>query len=179
MKILKRIGVTILVIILLFLVVAAFMKKDYAVEREIVINKPKQEVFDYIKMLKNQDHYSVWAKMDPNMKKSYKGTDGQVGFVSAWDSKNEDVGKGEQEIKKITEGERLDFELRFKKPFESTEQAYMMTEATGANSTKVKWGFNGHVPYPMNFMLLFMDMEDMIGKDLQNGLKNLKKELEE
>lgn len=178
MKILKRIGITILVIVLLFLVVAAFVKKDYAVEREIVINKPKQEVFDYIKMLKNQNHYSVWSKMDPNMKKGYKGMDGQVGFVSTWDSKKEDVGKGEQEIKKISEGKRLDFELRFKEPFEATEQAYMTTEAEGKSSTKVKWGFDGHMPYPMNIMLLFMDMEEMIGKDLENGLKNLKKELE-
>ncbi|MCE3294880.1 MAG: hypothetical protein K0R65_594 [Crocinitomicaceae bacterium] len=178
MKILKRIGITILVIILLFLVVAAFVKKDYAVEREIVINKPKQEVFDYIKMLKNQNNYSVWSKMDPNMKKSYRGTDGTVGFVSAWDSKKDDVGKGEQEIKKITEGKRVDFELRFIKPFEATEQAYMKTEAEGASSTKVKWGFDGHMPYPMNIMLLFMDMEAMIGKDLENGLKNLKGELE-
>ncbi|MGV3630347.1 MAG: SRPBCC family protein [Bacteroidota bacterium] len=178
MKILKRIGITLLVLVALFFLVAAFVKKDYAVEREIVINKPKQEVFDYIKMLKNQDNYSVWSTMDPNMKKSYRGTDGQVGFVSAWDSKKEDVGTGEQEIKKITEGKRMDFELRFIKPFEATEQAYMTTESEGENSTKVKWGFDGHMPYPMNIMLLFMDMEDMIGKDLENGLKNLKKELE-
>ncbi len=178
MKILKRIGVAILVIILLFLVVAAFVKKDYAVQREIVINQPKQEVFDYIKMLKNQNNYSVWSKMDPDMKKSYRGTDGTVGFVSAWDSKKEDVGKGEQEIKKISEGKRLDFELRFIKPFEATEQSYMTTESVNESSTKVKWGFDGHMAYPMNIMLLFMDMEAMIGKDLENGLKNLKKELE-
>ena len=178
MKILKRIGVAILVIILLFLVVAAFVKKDYAVQREIVINQPKQEVFDYIKMLKNQNNYSVWSKMDPDMKKSYRGTEGTVGFVSAWDSKKEDVGKGEQEIKKISEGKRLDFELRFIKPFEATEQSYMTTESVNESSTKVKWGFDGHMAYPMNIMLLFMDMEAMIGKDLENGLKNLKKELE-
>lgn len=165
-------------IILLFLVVAAFVKKDYAVQREIVINQPKQEVFDYIKMLKNQNNYSVWSKMDPDMKKSYRGTDGTVGFVSAWDSKKEDVGKGEQEIKKISEGKRLDFELRFIKPFEATEQSYMTTESVNESSTKVKWGFDGHMAYPMNIMLLFMDMEAMIGKDLENGLKNLKKELE-
>ena len=112
------------------------------------------------------------------MKKEYRGTDGTVGFVSAWDSEKGDVGKGEQEIKKITDGERIDFELRFIKPFESTEPAYLITESTSDNQTKVKWGFSGKMKYPMNLMLLCMNMEEMIGKDLQTGLNNLKTTLE-
>lgn len=177
MKILKRILIGIVGLIALALIIALFVKKEYAVEREVIINKPKQEVFDYVKMLKNQDNFSVWAMRDPNMKKEYKGTDGTVGFVSAWDG-NDQVGKGEQEIKKISEGERLDFELRFIKPFEATDDAYMTTEAVAENQTKVKWGFNGKMPYPMNLMLLFMDMDEMLGKDLADGLNNLKKVLE-
>ncbi|PSL35914.1 SRPBCC family protein [Chitinophaga ginsengisoli] len=178
MKALKKILLVIVVLIAIVLILAAFTKKRYGVEREVVINKPKQEVFDYIKLLKNQDNYSKWAMMDPAMKKTYTGTDGTVGFVSAWDSDKKDVGKGEQEIKKIAEGEKIDFELRFYKPFESTEQAYMQTEAVSPTSTKVKWGFNGHMNYPMNLMLLCMDFEKMIGDDLQTGLTNLKSNLE-
>ncbi|PWV53505.1 SRPBCC family protein [Chitinophaga sp. S165] len=178
MKVLKKILLVIVVLVVILLIVAAFTKKRYAVEREIVINKPKQEVFDYVKLLKNQDNYSKWAMMDPAMKKTYTGTDGTVGFISAWESDKKDVGKGEQEIKKITEGERLDFELRFIKPFEATEHAYMLTEAASPASTKVKWGFDGHMNYPMNLMLLCMDFEKMIGDDLQTGLNNLKTNLE-
>lgn len=178
MKILKTIGIALAVIIGTFLLVALFVKKEYAVAREITINKPNQQVFDYIKLLKNQDNFSKWAMMDPAMTKTYRGTDGTVGFVSAWDSKDEHVGTGEQEIKKITEGERMDFELRFIKPFEATEAAYMTTTAVSENETKVTWGFNGHMNYPMNAMLLFMDFEDMIGGDLSTGLTNLKTVLE-
>ncbi len=178
MKIVKKVLLVIGGLIALFLIIALFVKKDYSVEREITINKAKQNVFDYIKFLKNQDNYSKWATMDPAMTKTYRGTDGEVGFVSAWDSKVEDVGTGEQEIKKITDGERLDFELRFIKPFESTEKAYMTTENVTEGQTKVKWGFNGHMNYPMNMMLMFMDFEKMIGDDLDTGLKNLKAVLE-
>jgi len=179
MKILKKIGIIIGIIVAIPLLIALFINKNYAVEREILINKPKEEVFNYIKLLKNQNLYSKWANMDPNMIKTYQGTDGTVGFISAWESDNDEVGKGEQEIKKITDGERLDFELRFQKPFETTEQAYMTTEKITDQQTNVKWGFNGHIAYPMNFMLLFMDFEDMIGNDLQTGLQNLKKNLEQ
>lgn len=178
MRILKKFLIGLAILIATALIVALFVKKDYAVEREITINKPKQEVFNYIKLLKNQDNYSKWVTMDPNMKKSYRGTDGTVGFVSGWESKIDSVGVGEQEIKKIIEGERVDFELHFIKPFEATEPAFMATEAVSENQTKVKWGFNGHMNYPMNLMMLFMDFEKMIGDDLQTGLNNLKTLLE-
>ena len=174
MKILKKILIVIAIIIAIPLIIALFVEKDYAVELEITINKSKQEVFDYVKFLKNQDNFSKWSTMDPKMKKTYQGTDGTVGFVSAWESNDENVGVGEQEIKKIAEGERIDFELRFIKPFEATEPAFMSTESVTENQTKVKWGFSGHMNYPMNIMMLFMDFEKMIGDDLQTGLSNLK-----
>ena len=100
MKILKKVLLAIACIIGILLITAIFIKKDYAIEREITISKPKQEVFSYVKLLKNQDNYSKWAMLDPKAKKQYKGTDGTVGFVYAWDSDNNKVGKGEEEIKK-------------------------------------------------------------------------------
>jgi hypothetical protein len=116
--------------------------------------------------------------MDPNMKNSYSGTDGVPGFVSAWESDNDSVGKGEQELKAIKEGERLDMELRFLEPFEAKDNAYMTTDALSDTQTKVKWGFTGRMNYPMNIMLLCMDMEDMVGGDLEKGLGKLKTTLE-
>jgi len=62
-------------IIILLLIIGIFSKKDYSVGREVIINKPKAVVFDYIKLLKNQNKFSVWASMDPNMKSTYTGTD--------------------------------------------------------------------------------------------------------
>ncbi len=162
----------------IIMIVGLVAEKDYNVEREIIINKPVDEVFDYIKHLKNQDNYSKWATMDPDMIKTFRGEDATVGFVSAWDSKNEDVGVGEQEITAIKEGERVDFEIRFFKPFESMSPAYMTTTTVEGNQTKVVWGFNGHMEFPTNLMLVFMDFENMIGDDLSTGLANLKVELE-
>ncbi len=179
MKILKKIIIAIVSIVLILLIVALFTKNDYAVEREVTINKPKQEVFDYIKYVKNQQNYSKWVMMDPNMKKEFKGTDGAVGFVYSWDSDLKDVGKGEQAIKGITEGEYIDMEIHFIKPFEGRANARMQTEALSENQTKVKWGFKSKMTYPMNIMLLFMNMDDMVGNDLQTGLNNLKTVLED
>ena len=101
-----------------------------------------------------------------------------VGFVSAWESDKKDVGKGEQEIIKIDEGKRIDYEKRFTEPIESVAPAYMAVEPVSDNQTRVRWGFSGHMPYPMNVMQLFMDIPGMIGTDFQTGLNNLKGILE-
>ncbi|WP_418358078.1 SRPBCC family protein [Shewanella basaltis] len=176
---LKKILLGLAVVIAIPFIVALFIKTDYSVMRTVTIDKPVSEVFDYVKHLKNQDNFSKWAQMDPEMVKTYRGIDATVGFVSAWASENPDVGVGEQEIIAIDEGKRIDFELRFISPFEATEPAYMTTEAVSAQQTKVNWGFSGHMNYPMNLMFLFVDFETMIGEDLQQGLDTLKVLLEQ
>jgi len=178
MKALKIIGLALIGIIALALITGLFVNGEYKVVREVTINKPKQEVFEFVKYLKNQNKFSVWAKIDPGMKTEFRGEDATVGFVSAWDSQNPKAGKGEQKIVKMAAGERIDYEIHFIKPFESTDYAYMTFETLSENTTKVKWGFNGKMKYPMNLMCLFMDMEKMLAPDLQNGLNNLKNILE-
>jgi uncharacterized membrane protein len=178
MKALKIIGLLLVGVIVLLLLAALFVDGKYAVEREVTINKPKQQVFDYVKYLKNQNQFSVWAKIDPSMKTEFRGEDGTVGFVSAWDSENPKAGKGEQKIIKIADGDRIDYELHFIEPMESTDYAYITFTAVNDSATSVKWGFFGEMKYPMNLMLLTMDMEKMLAPDLQNGLNNLKGILE-
>ncbi|PXY43495.1 SRPBCC family protein [Flavobacterium hydrophilum] len=179
MLVIKRILIVLILIVSIVLIAAYFMPKEYAVTKEITINKPVDSVFNYVRYLKNQNKFSVWANIDPKMKSTYRGTDGTVGAISAWESDVKDVGVGEQEITKITEGKRLDFALRFKKPMEDTAQGFMSTEAVPGNQTKVKWGIKGVFPYPMNIMMPMMKMDQMIGNDLQKGLENLKTKMEQ
>jgi len=178
MSIVKTLLTIVAVVVVFLLVVAFFVKKEYTVERDVTINQPKQQVFEYIKLLKNQNNFSKWARMDPKMKQEFKGTDGTVGFISLWSSEVKNVGQGEQEISKITEGQRIDYHLRFIKPFKSNSEAYLETIAVSPNQTRVKWVFTGVMNYPMNVMLLFMNMDKMLGPDLQTGLDNLKGILE-
>lgn len=179
MKALKIIGLVLLGIIALVLITGLFVDGNYDVEREVTIQKSKQEVFDYVKFLKNQDNFSVWAQKDPSMKKDFVGEDGSVGCISSWESTDPDVGKGEQKIIRIDEGNRIDYELHFIEPFEATDYTYMGFSSVNDSVTSVKWGFYGKMNYPMNLMMLFMDMEAMLAPDLQKGLDNLKTLLEQ
>lgn len=173
MNILLTILTVIGALIVILLITALFVKKAYALEQEITINKPGQEVFDYIKYLRNTDNYNKWVMTDPNMRKEYRGTDGTPGFVYAWDSDNKRAGKGEQEIKNITEGKRMDYEIRFEKPFEGVAAAFLAPEPLSGTQTKVILGFSSGMKYPMNIMFL-MNLEAMLAKDMQISLNNLK-----
>lgn len=174
MKILKRILFGILGIVALLLLTALFVKKDYNVERSVSIDKPKEQVFAFIKQVRNQDRYNKWVQADPQVKKSYRGEDGTIGFVYAWDSK--EVGKGEQEISSIREGEQIDFILRFKEPFESNAAAHMTTNTVADNQTQLTWRMEGSSPFPMNLMNLFVPA--VLGNDLETSLATLKTVLE-
>ena len=130
-------------------------------------------VFEYIKYLKKQEEWSPWAKKDPNMDRKFTGVDGEVGAINYWNG-NKEVGEGEQEITKIIEGERAEGELRFLKPFKSTSDCYLTTEAITDSETKVTWGFCGKNKFPMSIFTLFVSMDKMVGKDFEEGLATLK-----
>ena len=161
----------------LLLLAGLFISKDLQANKEIVINKPVDEVFFFFKYLKNQQLYSKWAALDADMKNEYNGIDGQPGFVNHWVG-NKKVGEGEQEITAIEEGKAIYTDLRFIKPFKSFAKVKMTAEAIDASSTKVSWGFQSKMNYPLNIMKLFMNMNEMIGKDFSTGLTNLKNLLE-
>jgi len=137
MKILKKIIIVIVTVIALVYLSGLFIKNDFLAEREVVINKPKSEVFNYLKLIRNADNYSVWNKKDPNAKKTSEGTDGTVGFKYTW-SGNDDIGEGDQIITKIIDGERIDFDLFFRKPFESKNSGYIITQEVSPNKKKVQ-----------------------------------------
>ena len=81
MNILITILLVLAAVIVLLLLLALFTNKTYSLKREIRIGKPVQEVFHFLRYLRNQEHFSKWVMMDPNMKKEFRGTDGSVGYM--------------------------------------------------------------------------------------------------
>jgi hypothetical protein len=173
------IAVTILYIVVsiiaLLLVIALFMTKNYKTYQEIIILAPRQKVFDYLKQLKNQDNFNKWIMIDPDMKKEYRGTDGTVGFVYAWNG-NKEGGEGEQEIKAITDERNIEMEIRFVRPFAGIARAEMTTQSLSDNQTKATWSTASTMKYPLNLMLPMI--VKMLEKDMGTSLTTLKNILE-
>lgn len=176
MRILKIVGLTLLSLLAILLIAGIFVSKEIQLSREITINQPSEVVYDYLRYLKNQDNWSVWSLMDPNQKLTYTGTDGTVGFISAWDG--EKTGKGQQEIINLVPSERIETKLKFIEPFPSESDAVLTVTALDPQTSAVSWGFYTKSPYPFNVLMLFFNIEEGVGKDYEQGLQNLKTLLE-
>lgn len=168
----------ILGIVVFICIAALFSPNQWSIQAEAIINKPRQDVFDYIKILKNSEHFNKWVMTDPKMKKGFKGIDGTVGFVYSWNSENKSVGVGSQEIIRLIEGERIDYEIRFIKPFEGISSASISTESISNTQTKVIWVFSSSNTYMMKVMHVLLNLKKVLLKDLQTSLNNLKNILE-
>lgn len=162
-------------IIALLLLIALFMKREHRVNREIIINAPLQKVFDYLKLLKNQDEFNKHAMAAPDRKREFKGTDGTVGYIYSW-SGDKNAGVGEKEIKNIVDGKRIETEIRFVKPMRTTASIIMETASLSDNQTKVYWSNAGTLNYPINIMIPMM--EKHVAKDMDGSLSILKNILE-
>ncbi len=132
-------------------------------------------MFEYIKHIKNQDYYSKWVMADPNMHKTFTGTDGTIGFIYAWNSEKKG-GEGKQEITGLAEHERITTEIRFVRPFKTVAHTYQTTQTLINHSTKVVWGMTSTSPYPLNLMTALL--KGGLAKDLDVSLNNLKQNLE-
>lgn len=164
---------------LIIVFIAANSAPDqFEVYAETVINQPVATVFEYVKYLQNQDTFNKWVMTDPNVKRTYSGTDGEVGGTVYWDSQMGQVGKGAQEITVIAGNKRVDWALRFEKPFKNEAASYLETTEVTPESTRVKWAFTGQLTYMMKVMHILMSLKKVLTKDLATSLQNLKTVLE-
>ena len=175
MNILITILIVLAAIIVLLLLIALFMRKQHFVKREIIISAPRQKVFDYIRMLKNQDAFNKHAMVDPDRIREFKGADGTVGYTYSWKG-DRSAGEGEKEIKNIIDGKRVEMEIRFVKPMTATAIIIMETESLSDNQTKVYWSNAGTLKYPFNAMIPMV--ERTVAKDMDISLATLKTILE-
>jgi len=162
-------------IVTLLLIIALLMKKEHFVKREVIINAPRQKVFDFLKLLKNQDEFNKHAMAGPDRNKTFKGTDGTVGYIYAW-SGNKSAGEGEKEIMNIVEGRSIEMEIRFVKPMVTSARIIMEMESLSDTATKVTWSNAGTLKYPVNIMIPMM--KKYVVRDIDSSLLTLKNILE-
>src|SRR5436190_23452647 len=84
MDIINTILLVVAGMIALLLIFGLFMRRQHYVKREIIIHAPRQKVFDYIKLLRNQDEFNKHAMAGPDRNREFKGTDGTIGYVYSW-----------------------------------------------------------------------------------------------
>ena len=93
MKILLKILGGLAVLVLLLVVVAFFLPRQYRIERSVVINARPDVVLNQVAVLRAWKSWSAWHERDPQMKLAYSEQATGVGAWASWESKNEGNGK--------------------------------------------------------------------------------------
>ncbi len=116
---LKKILITLAVIIVVFAVIVALQPSDFRVARTATISAPPPAVFAQVNDFHKWEAWSPWAKLDPAAKNSFEGPAAGRGAIFKWSGNNE-VGEGSMTIPESRPSDLIKIKLDFTKPFEAT-----------------------------------------------------------
>ena len=171
LKTLAIIGVVVVIAIAGILIYAATKPDSFRVQRVVLINAPPDKVFPLVNDIKAWTVWSPYEKKDPAMKRTYGAVTAGKGATYSWDG-DKNVGQGSMEM--IESGPRkVVLKLDFVKPFEAHNMGEFLLEPKG-DSTSVTWATYGPSPYMSKVIGTFMNIDDMIGRDFEKGLADLK-----
>jgi len=167
----KTILLAIAALIAVLLLYVTTRPDTFRVARSATIKAPPERLHGLINDMHAFNSWNPYARKDPSMKGRYAGPASGKGASYAWES--EKVGTGSLEIIDTAVPSSVAMKLDFIKPFEAhNTAAFTLQPESGA--TRVTWTMQGPVPYVGKLMHLFFDMDQMVGKDFEDGLANLK-----
>jgi len=170
MKALKIILYSIGGLALLYVILGLVGPKNYRVERSMVVNGSSDLVWNEIANFRNWPKWSPWEEKDPTVKNTYEGTDGTVGSIMKWEGDKDKTGTGQMVFSAMEPNKKIDYDLSFIVPFESASKGYFAFEPAENNTTKITWVDEGDFSFGVRPMMLFMNMDKMMGPDFERGL---------
>ena len=165
------IAVIIVAAILAVLGFAASKPNSFSVVRNAEIKSPPEKVLALISDFREWPKWSPWEKLDPAMTRTMSGPVSGVGSVYEWTG-NKKVGQGRMEILGVS-GSQVDIDLQFLAPWKAHNKT-VFTLAPKDGGTAVNWTMTGASPFMFKVMGLFMNMDQLIGKDFEAGLAAMK-----
>lgn len=151
---------------------AATRPGTFRVERRTSIEAPPEKIFPLINDFRSWTAWSPYEKLDPAMTRTYSGAESGTGAVYEW-AGNSKAGAGRMEITDTAPPARITIKLDFYKPFKAHNISEFSLEPRG-DSTEVTWSTHGPNLFVSKVMGIFVDMDNLIGRDFESGLANLK-----
>lgn len=172
LKILGVIGAVLVVGVLVALLLAARRPDTFQVKRSATINAPADKIYPLVADFRRWPEWSPYETRDPNMKRSYGATSSGKGATYGWDG-DSNVGAGRMEIVEANAPGKVSLKLDFNRPFEA-HNIVDFTFVPQGEATVVTWDMHGPTPFFAKIVHLFIDMDKMVGGDMEAGLAKLK-----
>jgi len=156
----------------LVLYALATQPDTFRVQRAMAINAPADKIFAIVSDLRRGAEWSPYEKKDLAMKKTFSGPPTGPGSQLAWDG-NSEVGAGTLTIADAKAPSKVVLKLDMTRPMEGHNTIEYDLAADGAG-TKMTWSMHGPMNIVSKVMCTFVSLDKMIGKDFEDGLRNLK-----
>lgn len=111
MKIVKWIGITLLLLAVLFVIIGVSLPDRGAVKRSVLIKAPVAVVFENVNNLRNHEKWDPWQASDKTMRITYGPVTAGTGASYSWTSRNS--GAGTQTITESVPDSLIKTELVF------------------------------------------------------------------
>ncbi len=113
MRIVKRILITVVVLLIVLAGIGMLLPRNVEVARSIEINATADKIFPLVNNPKNTELWSPWLSIDPNVKISYGDVVEGKGATMEWQSEHPNVGNGNVEIIESIENSKVVTALDF------------------------------------------------------------------
>lgn len=164
-------------IITFFAFLHAWARKEFDISRTAIINRPKEEVYNFVRQLKKEPQWMPWFKNDFNGILKFKGEDGKMEAMLYWKG-HKRFYEGTQKIVKLNQGRIMETRILIVKPFRMVLLEYKGLKEVDENKTKIVWGVRGALPFPFSVISLIHPVDKAYGGNLEEGLKEIKFSLE-
>ncbi|MEO1339976.1 MAG: SRPBCC family protein [Cyanobacteria bacterium J06635_13] len=160
--------------LIVIIAVGLVLPSQVHVERQIAIDARPQQIYPLISNFKQWKKWSPWAKIDPNTE--FKIVGRGLKQKMFWSSNDPHVGKGSQEFITAEKPSHIKTHLDFGKQGTADASFDLIAEN---QVTEVIWSLDtdmrAKVPIYMKPFAAYLGflMDSMVGKDYEQGLKNL------
>jgi carbon monoxide dehydrogenase subunit G len=167
----RRIGVALVVLVVAFVAFVATRPAEFRVARARTVAAPPAVVHAYVEDFRRWPAWSPWERMDPAMRRELSGAPAGVGSVYSWWG-DANVGEGRMTIVDSHAPRDVTVRLEFMRPMAATNTAEF-TFVPHGDGTDVTWTMHGRNGFAGKAVALFLDMDEMIGTQFEQGLANL------
>lgn len=155
-----------------FLGFAATRPGAFRIARTARIEAPPETIYPLVSDFHRWTEWSPWEEIDPGMQRTYSGAERGTGARYAW-SGNRKAGEGSMHVAEATSPSHVTIDLQFTRPFKATNVTEFDLDPVDGG-TEVTWAMTGVNALPAKVFGVFMDMDDLVGKDFEKGLAKLK-----
>jgi hypothetical protein len=162
----------VLAIVVLFAIFVATRPAAFAITRSAILPSAPADVFRIVNDFHEWNHWSPWAKLDPNCKNSFEGAASGVGAKFAWDGNNQ-VGSGRMAIIESRPNDSIKIDLNFTRPMQA-KNLTVFSFKPEAGGTRITWTMSGSNGFMGKLFGLIVNCDKMVGGQFETGLENMK-----